>query len=80
MQVFDGCMEANKYAASIRRDMAEARKAGITSTPNFVIARREKGSETLVRTVAQIRGAQPFETFKAELDRQLAAASPPVAK
>jgi protein-disulfide isomerase len=72
---FDACLASGRYAAEVRRDMAEARKLGITGTPGFVIARSENRSGTLVRTVAQIKGAQPFDTFKAELDRHLAAAS-----
>jgi hypothetical protein len=57
--------------------MAEARKLGITGAPGFVLARREPGPGNRVRTIAQIKGAQPFETFKAEIDKQLAAAPPP---
>jgi protein-disulfide isomerase len=70
---FDACIQSDKYAAGIRRDMDEARKLGITGTPGFVLARREGGSGNRVRTVAQIKGAQPFDTFKTEIDKQLAA-------
>jgi len=69
---FDACIQSDKYAADIRRDMDEARKLGITGTPGFVLARPEGGSVNRVRTVAQIKGAQPFDTFKTEIDKQLA--------
>jgi protein-disulfide isomerase len=73
---FDACMSAAKYAAEIRRDMEEARKAGVTATPGFLLARREGTAGNRVRTVASLRGAQPFEAFKAEIDKLLAAAAP----
>lgn len=70
---FDACVASGKYAAEVRRDMEEARKLGITGTPGFVLARREAGPGNRVRTVAQLKGAQPFEAFKAEIDKHLAA-------
>lgn len=72
---FNACLDSDKYSAEIRRDMGEARKLGIGGTPGFVLARNEAGSRTRVRTVAQLKGAQPFEAFKAEIDRQLAVIS-----
>jgi protein-disulfide isomerase len=68
---FEACLVAGGQAEEIRRDMAEARKAGITGTPGFFLAYTDAKTST-VRTVASLKGAQPFAAFKAEIDRLLA--------
>lgn len=68
---FEACLASGKQAEEIRRDMAEARKAGITGTPGFFLAYTDPKTAT-VRTVASLKGAQPFAAFKAEIDRLLA--------
>lgn len=68
---FETCLASGKQAEEIRRDMAEARKAGITGTPGFFLAYTDPKTST-VRTVASLKGAQPFAAFKAEIDRLLA--------
>jgi protein-disulfide isomerase len=68
---FEACLASGKQAEEVRRDMAEARKAGITGTPGFFLAYTDSKSSTL-RTVASLKGAQPFAAFKAEIDRLLA--------
>jgi protein-disulfide isomerase len=77
---FDACMASDKHAPEVRRDMEEARKVGITGTPGFFLARREPGPGSRVRTIAQIRGARPFEDFKAEIEKALAVPAAPIAK
>ena len=72
---FDACMTSGKFADAIRRDMAEARRAGITGTPGFFLARRDGTTGGRVRTVTPQKGAQPFNAFKAEIDRLLAAST-----
>jgi hypothetical protein len=70
MAAFENCMSSGKHADEIRRDMSEARKAGVTGTPAFVLARTNpKGSK--VRILAALKGAQPFTAFKSEIDRLL---------
>lgn len=64
---FEECMNLGKFATAIRRDMAEAQKAGVTGTPSFVLAVPEAGG-TRVRTLRQLRGAQTFASFKAQID------------
>jgi protein-disulfide isomerase len=68
---FETCLASGRQADEIRRDMAEARKAGITGTPGFFLAYTDPKSSA-VRTVASLKGAQPFAAFKAEIDRLLA--------
>jgi protein-disulfide isomerase len=60
---FDAAMGAQKYAGKVDRDLALARQIGANSTPAF----RVNGKV--------LSGALPFETFKALIDEQLAAAS-----
>jgi len=69
---FDACLESEKHAESTRRDMAEAAKAGATGTPSFVLGATDPDDPTKVRGLVFIRGAQPFATFKAQIDQALA--------
>ena len=71
---FQECLDSGRQAAEVRRDMAEAQKAGISGTPGFFLAYTDPKSSS-VRTVASIKGAQPFAAFKAEIDRLLAGPS-----
>lgn len=73
---FEVCMSSNKYAESIRKDMAEAQKAGATGTPSFVLARTDPGDPSTVKGITFLRGARSFEDFKIAIDRALSAAKP----
>lgn len=68
---FDSCLNSGKYAAEVRKDMAQAQKAGITGTPAFLLATTDPASSK-VRSVRFISGAQPFAAFKAQIDAVLA--------
>jgi protein-disulfide isomerase len=72
VSAFDSCMDAATHAAAIRRDMTEAGKAGVTGTPSFVLGLSDPSDPSRVRGLAFIRGAQPFATFKAQIDSALA--------
>lgn len=69
---FEACMSSNKYAQAVRKDMAEARKAGATGTPSFVLARTLPEDPGKVLGIVFLRGARPFEDFKAAIDQTLA--------
>lgn len=71
---FDSCMKAGTHAAAIRRDMAEAQKAGATGTPSFILGTTDPADPSKVKGLAFIRGAQPFAAFKSQIDSALAAA------
>jgi hypothetical protein len=75
---FEQCLASGKFDSEIRRDMGEARKAGVTGTPAFMIGRTEAGSK--VKVLAVLRGAKTFADFKAELDRLLEEAAKPQAQ
>lgn len=74
LDTFQQCMTVSKHAATIRKDMAEAQKAGITGTPAFLLAITDPKNPSRVKGLSLLRGAQPFEKFKAEIDQALAAA------
>ena len=69
---FDACLESDKYADSVRKDMTLARKAGATGTPSFVLARTDPNDATKVTGITFMRGAQGFNAFKSAIDEALA--------
>ena len=68
---FEECVNSGRQAAAIRQDMAEAQKAGVTGTPTFFLAYTDPKSSK-VKTVRRLTGAQPYATFKMEIDKLLA--------
>jgi len=68
---FSECLASGKFVASIRSNMAQARNAGVGGTPFFMLARSEPNSSK-VRVLGSLVGAQPFATFKAQIDGLLA--------
>lgn len=68
---FDACMTSGKHTAAIRRDMAEAAKAGATGTPSFVLGTTDPDDPSKVTGLAFIRGAQQFGAFKTQIDAAL---------
>ncbi len=68
---FDECMESNRHATAVRKDMAQARKAGATGTPAFLLALTDPSDPTKVKGLTTFRGAQPFNTFKTQIDGAL---------
>lgn len=68
---FDQCMSSGKYAEAVRSDMAEARKAGASGTPSFVLGMTDPEDPSKVKGIAFIRGALPFDRFKSEIDKAL---------
>lgn len=71
VDTFESCMSAGTHAAAIRRDMAEARKAGASGTPSFVLAETDPTDPTKVKGLKFLRGAQPFAAFKTEIEAAL---------
>lgn len=71
---FQACLDGGKYAADIRKDMADAAKYGITGTPTTVIGLTEPNGST-IKVLKVLRGAQPIAAFKDALD-SLAAGKP----
>jgi len=57
--------------AKVRKDLAEAQKAGVNGTPTFFVGLTDpKSSE--IKAVRKIVGAQNYAAFKAAIDSLLA--------
>ena len=66
---FDRCLDSGKQVARIRKDMAEAQRLQTTGTPTFFLGLTDpKGSQIKGTRMA---GAQPYEAFKAAIERLL---------
>ena len=79
---FQACLDSGKYAADIRKDMAEADRLGVSATPTTLIAVSQPNDPN-VKVVKVIRGAQSWAVFKAAFDELLSPAAPaaaPIAK
>lgn len=60
---FTQCLDSNKYAESIKADMAQGSRLGINSTPTLYVNGRP------------VIGAQPYEMFVSVIEEELARAS-----
>jgi protein-disulfide isomerase len=67
---FQACLDSGKFAAAIRKDIAEANKYGITGTPTSVIGLTQPG-DPKIKVLKVIRGAQNIAAFKEALDSLL---------
>jgi protein-disulfide isomerase len=68
---FEECLASNRHAEAVRADMAVARKAGASGTPSFVLGLTDPADPGRIEGLTFIRGAQPYEKFKAEIDSAL---------
>jgi len=68
---FEACMSSDKHAPAVRKDMAEAEKAGASGTPSFVLAKTDPSDSTKVTGIAFLRGAQPFSAFQTAIEKAL---------
>ena len=61
---FDSCLRNGKYVEEIQKDLNDGRTYGISGTPGFFIGNDKIG-------FVELKGAQPFESFKKVIDTQL---------
>ena len=73
MPNFKTCFASGKFAEKIKLDLAEGGKAGIRGTPSFLIGLTDPNNPDKLTATKYLRGAQPFATFKKELDAMLKA-------
>ncbi len=66
---FDQCVDSGKSAARVRKDVAEARRLQATGTPTFFLGVTDPNGSQIEGT--RMVGAQPYEAFKAAIDRLL---------
>ena len=68
MVQFNACLESGKQGDSVRKDMAQAAKAGVRGTPNFWIGVADPQNSDKVKVTVNLRGAKGFNDFKAVFD------------
>ena len=69
---FQACMEEGRHKTAIERDKQQARKAGVTGTPCFLLAVVEDpANPSRVTGLGLYRTALSFSTFKILLDEAL---------
>jgi len=71
------CVASGRYAEAVRKDMATANRAGIRSTPSFLLARTDPADPTKVAGISLVVGAKPYESFKTEIEQALAESARP---
>ena len=70
--LFQQCLDSGRFAADIKKDIADAGSAGITGTPSFLIGVVQPNGT--VKITKKLVGAKPYAEFKTALDTLL---SPP---
>lgn len=76
---FQQCLDSGKYAADIRKDIADAQTVGVTGTPTFLVGLTQP-NDPKIKVVRVLRGAQPYSAFKVALDSLLEEGAKPPAK
>jgi len=67
---FQQCLDSGKYAARIRKDLADGQRAGITGTPGFLFGLTVP-NDPKVKVLRVIKGAVPYASFKDTIDSLL---------
>ena len=63
-ELFDSCLTSGKHISEIKKDLDEGREYGVSGTPGFFVGNDQIG-------FVELKGAQPFESFKKIIDAQL---------
>jgi len=63
-ETFDSCLTNGKYIEEIKKDLDDGRNYGVSGTPGFFVGNDQIG-------YVELKGAQPFESFKKIIDAQL---------
>ena len=64
LEQFNECLSGGKYVNEVRKDLEDGRNYGVTGTPGFFVGNEKLG-------FVELKGAQPFESFKKVIDSQL---------
>lgn len=63
-EIFDSCLTSGKHISEIKKDLDDGKEYGVSGTPGFFIGNDQIG-------FVELKGAQPFESFKKIIDAQL---------
>ncbi|MBI1972139.1 MAG: DsbA family protein [Candidatus Aenigmarchaeota archaeon] len=61
---FNSCLDLEKYASEVQKDLSDGEKAGVQGTPTFFIGNAKDG-------YVVIPGAVPYSVFKQVVDQEL---------
>jgi len=64
---FQQCLDTGKYAEQIKKNIAEAQKAGVSGAPTFFMGYTDPDKKT-VKATKKLVGAQPYAQFKEAID------------
>jgi len=64
MDLFESCLDSDKYSKRVLYNVSEAKKHGARATPTFIIVGPDNQQE-------QFDGAQPYTTFKKIMDNMI---------
>jgi len=64
MDLFESCLDSDKYSKRVQYNVSEAKKHGARATPTFIIVGPNSQQE-------QIQGGQPYSTFKQIMDNMI---------
>jgi protein-disulfide isomerase len=67
---FQQCLDTARFAADIKKDIADAGTVGVSGTPTFLIGVVQPG-DGRVKVVKKLVGAKPYAEFKAAFDSLL---------
>lgn len=68
MEDFNNCLDGGKYAEEVKKDIQAGKKAGVRGTPSFILGKTTKDGKVAGKF---IRGAQPYQVFKAAIEALL---------
>jgi protein-disulfide isomerase len=66
---FEQCLASGRHAAAVTKAIEEGQRAGVHGTPTFFVG--VSGDGRTVKATRILRGAQPYERFKALIDLAL---------
>jgi len=64
MDEFNSCLDSEKYAQEVNKDLQDGREYGVTGTPGFFVGNEKIGFTKII-------GAQPYSVFQRLIDVQL---------
>jgi protein-disulfide isomerase len=64
---FKTCLDSGRYAAAVRKDMAEGQSAGVMGTPMFFLGNAD-GTSYQMKPASMLNGAVAFSAFRTAID------------
>jgi len=68
---FQKCFDSGKYAEEIKKNIAEAQKAGVRGAPTFFMGYTETDKPKTLKATEKLVGAQPYAQFKEAIENFL---------